>query len=148
MAYRYKSRAVASQRSYLRSRDLKQGIEFRILLARHQYTAARNALSSLCGPGEWEKVWRELRPEDIRGLNEQVLTAEENQIYQHTREMAGLSAGDSVEELLNNILTMSFSQNQVGDGTRTLSWIWYSVSDGELDGSIIHDSELPQPCRQ
>ena len=69
VAYQYKSRAITSQCSYSQSQDLEQGIEFQILWARHQYMAACNALSLLRVPGEWEKVWRELHPEDIRGLN-------------------------------------------------------------------------------
>ena len=88
---------------------------------------------------------RELKPEDIRGLNEHVLTAEEKEIYRHTRELAGLSADTPLEEepdTLINIPTTLVDPRQVGDGKRTLSWIWYTVSEGELDGSVVHDSKF------
>ena len=122
VAYQYKSRSIASQWSYTQSRDLKQAIEFQILLAQHQYCAACNVLLSLHGPGEWEHVMQELQPEDIRGLNKQVLTAEEDQIHQWTREMAGVSGEMSEEELLlGNIPTALFDACQVGDRSRALS---------------------------
>ena len=145
VACQYKSRSVASQHSYIWSRDLEQAIEFQILLARHQYCAAHKALLSLCGPGEWEQVLQELWLEDIRGINERVLTAEEDQIYQQTREMAGVSVDMSNEDLRSgNILTVSLKPSQVGDGPRTLSWIWYTVSKSELCGSAVHASKFLQ----
>ena len=57
--------------------------------------------------------------------------------------MAGVSGEMSEEELLlGNIPTASFDARQVGDGSRALLWIWYTVSEGELSGSVVHASRF------
>jgi alpha-ketoglutarate-dependent taurine dioxygenase len=53
-AYQYKSRHVASQRSFMRSRTLQEDIEAKIKAIRVSYCADRAALWQLRGPGDWE----------------------------------------------------------------------------------------------
>ncbi|KAJ8697361.1 hypothetical protein PTI98_004171 [Pleurotus ostreatus] len=140
-AHSYKTRNVHSQGAYTRSRLLQNQIEVRIKAIRVQYMMAREALLSLQGPGDWESSLRPLLPEDIRGINERTLTAEEQEEYKRTRMLAGMSP-ESVQSELNgqglvsgseNVPTMAFNRSlALGEGRRTLSWIWYTVSDEEL----------------
>lgn len=143
VAYKYKSRHVASQRSFMRSRELETSIESKIATATSAYNRAREALLALRGPGEWEKVLQVLKREDIRGLNERTLTAEEKETYQKTRVLAGLTVEPEEGELddLLNIPTMRVNPSlEIGEGRRMLSWIWYTVSNEELEGNTVHDS--------
>ena len=142
IVYKHKTRTVASQCKFACSRDLEKSVDLRIIHARQQYTSARNALLSLKGDGSWQSVLQELRPEDIHGLNERVLTAEEKEEYRHSRLLAGLPADPTADEDLDSIPTADIGHNpQVGEGRRQLSWIWYSVAEGELDESSVHESE-------
>jgi len=132
MASRFKERNAASQRAYTRSRALQDQVESRIRASQQQYNAARAALLSLRGPGDWEKTLQVLKPEDIRGMNERAMTEEEKEEYKITRQMAGLTEDEVVNELESAAVVSINPVLALGDGRRTLSWIWYSVSDGEL----------------
>ncbi|KAF4572395.1 hypothetical protein EYR36_006897 [Pleurotus pulmonarius] len=143
-AHSYKTRNINSQGAYTRSRLLQNQIEVRIKAIRILYNIAREALLSLRGPGDWEAVLRPLLPEDIRGINERTLTAEEQEEYRRTRVLAGMSleaiqgelSGLGLTSGQENIPTVAFSRSlALGEGRRTLSWIWYTVSDDELLGT-------------
>jgi hypothetical protein len=62
------------------------------------------------------------------------MTEEEKEEYKTTRRMAGLSEGEVIDELENAAVVAFNPILALGEGRRTLSWIWYSVSDGELQG--------------
>ncbi|KAJ8703433.1 hypothetical protein PTI98_002055 [Pleurotus ostreatus] len=143
-AHSYKTRNINSQGAYTRSRLLQNQIEVRIKAIRIIYNIAREALLSLRGPGDWENVLQPLRPEDIRGISERTLTAEEQEEYRQTRALAGMSS-EAIQNELNglgltsgqeNIPTVAFNRSlALGEGRRTLSWIWYTVTDEELLGA-------------
>ncbi|KAF4564900.1 hypothetical protein EYR36_002843 [Pleurotus pulmonarius] len=142
-AHSYKTRNINSQGAYTRSCLLQNQIEVRIKAIHVVYNIAREALISLRGTGDWQNSLRPLLPEDIRGINERTLNAEEQEEYRHTRALAGMSA-EAIQEELNgtgltsgqeNIPTVAFSRSlALGEGRRTLSWIWYTVSDDEILG--------------
>lgn len=135
---KFKSRNISGQGAWTRLRTLQDGIEVRIKAARVRYCAARTALLSLRGPGDWEKVLQELKQQDVRGINERVMNEQEKEDYRRTHLRAGLSAEGSVkdveeeleEELEHATVPTIFS---VGEGCRTLSWIWYTVSEDEMN---------------
>ncbi|KAF4568041.1 hypothetical protein EYR36_010049 [Pleurotus pulmonarius] len=143
-AHSYKTRNISSQGAYTRSRLLQNQIEVRIKAIRILYTIAREALLSLRGPGDWETALRPLLPEDIRGINERTLNAEEQEEYRRTRALAGMSP-EAIQSELNglgvtsgqeNIPTVAFGRSlALGEGRRTLSWIWYTITDEELLGA-------------
>ncbi|KDQ23965.1 hypothetical protein PLEOSDRAFT_1023882, partial [Pleurotus ostreatus PC15] len=108
------------------------------------YNIAREALLSLRGPGDWETALRPLLPEDIRGINERTLNAEEQEEYRRTRALAGMSPEAIQSELdglgvtsgQENVPTVAFGRSlALGEGRRTLSWIWYTITDEELLGT-------------
>ncbi|KAJ7587055.1 hypothetical protein C8J56DRAFT_1083227 [Mycena floridula] len=130
VAYKYKSCHVASQRSFMRSRELEMSIEVKIAAAVALYNRSREALLALRGPGDWEKNLRVLERGDVRGLNERSLTEDEKETYRKTRLLAGLSVEPVDGELddLVNIPTMRVNPSlEIGEGHRALSWIWYSI---------------------
>jgi hypothetical protein len=129
MARKLSDKNASSQRAYLRSRTLQDQVEARIRATQGRYNIARAALSALRGPGEWEKMLAILKPEDVRGISERSLTQQELDDYRRTCLMAGLPEDA-------NVPVVSFDPRlALGEGQRSLSWIWYSVGEGELEGS-------------
>ncbi|KDQ26081.1 hypothetical protein PLEOSDRAFT_169883 [Pleurotus ostreatus PC15] len=142
-AHSYKTRNVNSQGAYTHSCLLQNQIEVCIKAIHVVYNIAREALISLRGTGDWQNSLRPLLPEDIRGINERTLNAEEQEEYRHTRALAGMSAeaiqgesnGAGLTSGQENIPTVAFSRSlTLGEGRRTLSWMWYTVSDNEILG--------------
>ena len=136
-ASRYKIRNnVSSQRHYTRFRTLQEHTEAKIKSLCRQYTTARCAILALRGPGSWDKTLQELRSHDVRGLGEKALAEEERQQNRRTRAMAGLCPDlpsgkkDDFESLPETVLNPTLS---VGEGQRTLSWIWYTTTNREVD---------------
>lgn len=139
---KYKERTASSQRTYTRFRTLQDHIETKIKSEETIYTAARRALVALKSPGLWEERYQILKREDVRGMHERAMTAEEKEEHQRTRRMAGFSEEQIVGELDGavNMPTVQFDPVlALGEGARQLSWIWYSISDqerqtGDVDG--------------
>ena len=136
-ASRYKIRNnVSSQRHYTRFHTLQEHTEAKIKSACRQYTTSRDAILALRGPGTWEKTLQELRSHDVRGLSEKALIEEERQENRQTRAMAGLRPDlpsgqkDNFEALPETFLNPNLT---VGEGHRTLSWIWYTTTNKEVD---------------
>ena len=142
-AARYNHRNVDSQRSHTRFRTLTDQTENKIKASQLQYNVARAALLSLRGPGPWEKTLKVLKMTDIHGLGEHVIVGEEREIEDRTRKMAGLDSAEgsvameaAYSALLLPLPSTDFNpQLATGEGTRTLSWIWYSTTGEELDNS-------------
>lgn len=139
---KYKERTASSQRAYTRFRTLQDHIEVKIKAAEVLYNTARAALYSLKGPGLWEEVYQVLNREDVRGMHERAMTAEEKEEHAQTRRMAGFTDEQIDGELdgAPNMPTVQFDPVlALGEGSRQLSWIWYTISDqerqsGEVDG--------------
>ena len=144
MAQKLSDKDASSQRAYLQSRSLQDQVEKRIRTCQVQYTTARNAVLALRGPGDWENKLRVLKPEDVRGISERSMNNEEKEEYRRTRLMAGLSDAAAPNDADSNVPMVQFDPRlALGEGKRTLSWIWYSVSDEELRGNSpnVHASE-------
>jgi hypothetical protein len=139
-ASQYKVRNISSQRHYTRFQTLQDQTEYKIKLSSLQYNTAKDALLRLRGPGTWEKMLRELHGEDIRGLSERALIEEEKEETRWTRTMAGVSGYQMTEEgMVDDVPTPTFNPGPhlaVGEGHRTLSWIWYSTTGDEITNNI------------
>jgi hypothetical protein len=145
-ASRYKVRNVSSQRHYTQFWTLQEHTELKIKSACWQYTMARNTILALRGPGIWEKTLQELYPNDIQGLSEKVLANEEWQENRRTHVMAGLSPDLAVgqNDDFDALPGMSFNPKlAVGEGHRTLSWIWYTMTNKE-----VNDNRFTDACEQ
>ena len=140
VAIRYKSRTAESQRSHTRFRTLQDQTNNKIKSVQMKYTIARTAILSLRGPGAWEQSLKVLLPEDIRGLGEHGLRAEERDVDHQMQELGGLDS--TVCWSLTKIcemISMPLPSTQFipglarGEGRRTLSWIWYSTTGEEIN---------------
>ena len=153
-ASRYRTANVSSQNHYTCFRELLDQTDSKIKAACSRYQVARKGLVDLRGKGEWELKLQELRPEDIRGLSEKALVSEEREQRKRTQEMAGISTDGASESgadhnRLNQELppTMFNPHLAVGEGHRTLSWIWYTTSQDEIIGKSVTTSNRIGSCK-
>ncbi|THU98729.1 hypothetical protein K435DRAFT_856377 [Dendrothele bispora CBS 962.96] len=93
-----------------------------------RYRLARAVLSRLWGPGDWEKDLKELKDEDVRGINERALNKEETAERRARIERlksSGVFDEDSEEYLIEEGIVSRVR----GESRQTLSWIWYDIKD-------------------
>ncbi|KAG6914287.1 hypothetical protein DXG01_001266 [Tephrocybe rancida] len=134
-ALKFKDENAHSQGAYTRMRTLSNQIDSKICSARDQYNAAWYALFQLRGEGSWQDMYRVLRKEDIRGVNERAVVVEEEQADAWARAAAAVY-GDFT------LTTVSTLYLQTGEGHNTLSWIWYNVTPDDMNqdsDGLLHD---------
>ncbi|KAF8214393.1 hypothetical protein K438DRAFT_1902273 [Mycena galopus ATCC 62051] len=139
-----------AQGAYTKTRELVDGIEDRVHSATTRYRIAHAALLSLRGPGTWEQGLRELKQEDVRGMNERALNAEEKEENQKARLLVGLpeeADRNDVDQYGNAVEPTTLFNLETGEGHRSLSWIWYMASTREsanvtADGSPHEDIRI------
>ena len=133
---------VTGQRPNTRARAVQQRMDARVTDCKVRYRHSRERLLVLWGKGAWEAVLQELKDEDVRALNERERNREERAEQERLREMAKLQAtdGDVMEgENYGVILQKAAS---LGEGRRTLSWIWYTVPVGNsVDDPHMNEGE-------
>lgn len=133
MTNRFRIRNYTGQGALTRGQGILRQINIKIHLAKIQYRYARAALLELHGHGPWEDRLGVLRDEDVRALNERALAEEEevqaDQLDELSRVIAG-PAGIAVAQGL-----------AAGEGSHTLSWIWYSAADSSAgdDDPKLHE---------
>lgn len=143
-----KVKHVTGQKPNTRARAVQQRMDARVTECKLRYRHSRERLLALRGKGAWETVLRELKDEDVRALNERERNREEKAERERLREMAKLRAteGDVEEgESYGVILQKAVS---LGEGRRTLSWIWYTVPVGDgADDPHMNEGEFScQSC--
>ncbi|KAF7365867.1 CxC2 domain-containing protein [Mycena venus] len=117
MTNRFRLRHCTGQRMLMRGQGVLRQVNLKIHKAKLRYRYSRNALKRLKGDGLWEKELQVLEDSDVRALNERALTAEEAEQrkaihdYEDVAEEGGVAAYGVVA---------------LGEGRRTLSWIWYA----------------------
>lgn len=141
---KFKTKNVAGQGAYTRTRILQDQIEVKIRSARARYCAARSSLLALRGPGEWEEILQVLKAEDVRALNERTLTVEEKDADERARRLAGIDDDADNQDPDRSVDVRPIGVVEIGEGRRQLSWIWYRVTAGEVeaDGAgNLHESK-------
>ncbi|KAG6823380.1 hypothetical protein H0H92_010437, partial [Tricholoma furcatifolium] len=131
LTLRFKDENATSQGAYTRMRALLDQIEAKVRAARARYDAAREAMLSLRGHGAWEETYKLLKTEDLRGVNEHVVLAKENEASRRAEAVA-----DGSSAILQ---TMSTIHLRTGDGHRMASWIWYNITGDETQDSSLND---------
>ncbi|ESK82187.1 hypothetical protein Moror_14452 [Moniliophthora roreri MCA 2997] len=128
----------------MRQQALQQQIEGRVKAAVEDYHVARQALMSLQGEGNWSRSLKELKPEDVRGINERLLKEEEKATYHESQKLAGVSE-KKIRDLLSgnnkNIVTIKESPNLLSK-RQPPSWIWYIGVVGDPDNAKAIKSSL------
>ncbi|THV01511.1 hypothetical protein K435DRAFT_853778 [Dendrothele bispora CBS 962.96] len=128
MSTRFKLRNITGQVESGRAGGILRQIDIKIHSRKIRYRLARAALSRLWGPGDWEKDLKELKDEDVRGINERALNKEETAERRARIERlksSGVFDEDSEEYLIEEGIVSRVR----GESRRTLSWIWYDIKD-------------------
>lgn len=134
-ANKFKMKHVTGVRYMTRARDWMKRIDEKVVKAKHEYQHARASFLLLHGPGSWEESLRELKDEDVRGINERAMSAQEVLERKAAREAAGLEDDELTAEPMNEGC-------QPGERNRPpISWIWYTFSTGRKEGE---DEEGPE----
>ncbi|KIP01314.1 hypothetical protein PHLGIDRAFT_55306, partial [Phlebiopsis gigantea 11061_1 CR5-6] len=125
-ANKYKIKNVTGQRSNVRARSWQDTINRRATACAAQYRRARTALLILRGPGTWERSLKVLEDNDIRAINDRVLSEQEKE------ERARLRIATDLP--VEGVYGLGMQDGvQVGEGRRTLSWIWIEDRGGGDD---------------
>ncbi|KAK6997432.1 CxC2 domain-containing protein [Favolaschia claudopus] len=124
---RFRHRNVTGQRGLTRGQGVLRQVEVRAHKAKLRYRYARNALLRLRGHGPWEKLYRVLTDEDVRGINERGWTEEEKAERERLRELGEIVEGGM--EAAGIVVA--------GEGSHTMSWIWYQTQIGDGDEEVI-----------
>lgn len=128
-ACKYKLKNAVGQRANTRARQWIANIERRVMASAKLYRHARAALLELRGPGPWENTLRVLAEDDVRSLNERALTEHEKAERAALRRAAGMP--------VDGVLGLSYESGPpIGDGRRTLSWIWLAEGAGEAHNDV------------
>ncbi|KAK7676418.1 hypothetical protein QCA50_020636 [Cerrena zonata] len=126
-ANKFKTKNITGNRYMTRARDWMKRIDEKVLAAKHEYQEARSAYLCLKGHGSWEEQFKDLKDEDVRGINERALSEQERQERKAAREAAGLDDDElSAEPMPDGC--------HPGERNRQpISWIWYTFSTGRND---------------
>jgi hypothetical protein len=122
MTNRFRLRHWTGQRMLTRGQGILRQINLKIHKAKLCYRYVRNALTQLKEHGPWEQELRVLEDADVRALNERALTAEE---------VEQRKAVHDYDEVAEEGGVAAFGVVALGEGHRTLSWIWYTARSTE-----------------
>ncbi|KAJ7720440.1 hypothetical protein B0H16DRAFT_1474428 [Mycena metata] len=118
MTNRYRLRHCSGQRMLTRGQGILRQINVKIHKAKLHYRYVQHALTRLKEHGAWERELRVLEDSDIRALNERALTEEEAAQRQGVHDL---------EEIAEEGGIAAMGAVALGEGRRTLSWIWYTA---------------------
>ncbi|THU94599.1 hypothetical protein K435DRAFT_668134, partial [Dendrothele bispora CBS 962.96] len=130
-ATRFKIQNITGQVDSTRAGGVLRQIDIRIHSRKIRYRLARDALLILRGHGTWEEKLKLLKDEDVRGLNERALTKEE----QAERELRIKRLGAHASDLDGDdeyLVAQGVVARVRGEKNRKLSWIWYTLKEGEI----------------
>jgi len=120
----FRNSNTRGQKNATRAHTLIDGITDKIQLAARRYRDARIALLALRGPGEWEKDLRVLSDDDIRSPNSSKFDIE------NPDDMIGPDGRLKTKKQRLEIER----RRQLGEGHRTLSWIWFNAFGTDASG--------------
>lgn len=126
---KWRGKNVSGQRRSTRARTLQHNVDMKVHEAKTRYRASRHALLALRGGGIWENALKELRDDDVRALNERSMTDQEREQREH-RVRTGTEVADDARDGV-------FIQGTRGEGKRTVSWIWMTVSKDDDSPEMI-----------
>ncbi|KAJ7029322.1 hypothetical protein C8F04DRAFT_1264984 [Mycena alexandri] len=138
MTNRYRLRHCTGQRLLTRGQGILRQINVKIHKTKLRYRYARHALTRLKEHGPWERELKVLEESDVRALNERALTEEEAaqrrgvHDYKEIGEEGGIAALGAVA---------------LGEGRRTLSWIWYTAKTTEPDEAELVEALRVEWCK-
>ncbi|KAJ7458371.1 hypothetical protein B0H11DRAFT_1737827 [Mycena galericulata] len=135
---KFKIRNWAGQRAQTRGQGILWQVNLKIHSAKLRYRWARQGLLKLKGHGQWEQRLQVLKEEDVRALNERALTQEEEGERQRLRELGEIPEEGGIGAL-GDIVS--------GETHKTLSWIWYGISEKEGADEKLHEALRVEWCK-
>jgi hypothetical protein len=129
MTNRFRLRHCTGQRMLTRGQGLLRQVDVGIHKAKLHYRYARNALTRLKGHGVWERELQVLQDNDVRAL-----TAEEAAQRESVHDYGGVVVTE--EGGIAALGTVA-----LGEGKRTLSWIWYTARVDDLTEAELVEGE-------
>lgn len=129
---KWRIKNVSGQHRSTRARGLQHSVDTKVQSAKTRYRHSRNAYLVLKGHGDWEQTLKVLMDEDVRALNERSLTEHEKDDRVRRMAMGTLRDDDTLEGVA--------MAGTLGEGRRTLSWIWFTVSNDE-NSPDMHEGE-------
>lgn len=134
---KWRVKNVSGQRTGTRARSLQHVIDMKVADAKTRYRRSRAALLALRGKGSWETHLQELQDDDVRGLNERLMT-EREKIQREQR----ITSGNQVDhDALNGVPV----EGTLGDGKRSLSWIWIQFQGADENSPEMVEGEWKSP---
>jgi hypothetical protein len=146
----WRRRNITGVRRGTRLADSLKALNLRVRDAADAYRRHRTALASLCGPGPWEDELRVLHVADVRGINERALTDDELARRQRVRDIAeladpdasGLEDGNDPVEVDGVGGQVLEGVQKLGEGYRTISWIWSIGLSLDFGAEIVRDPQM------
>ncbi|KAJ7895592.1 hypothetical protein B0H14DRAFT_3628195 [Mycena olivaceomarginata] len=138
MTNRFRLRHCTGQRMLTRGQGILRQINLKIHKAKLRYRYARNALLRLRGHGSWEQELKVLEDSDVRALNERALTAEEAERRRAVHDYEDIAEEGGVA---------AFGVVALGEGHRTLSWIWYTAKSDEPSETELVEALRVEWCK-
>ena len=126
-ANKFKTKNVTGNRYMTRARDWMKRIDEKVLTAKHEYQTAYRAYLSLKGHGSWEDRFKNLKDDDVRGINERALSEQERQERRAALKAAGLEDDEITAEPMPESCYPGERNRQ------PISWIWYTFSTGRTE---------------
>lgn len=126
---KWRVKNVSGQRTSTRARSLQHSIDMKVADAKTRYRRSRKALFALRGNGPWESFLKELNDNDVRGLNERLMTENERAQREHR-----IRTGTQVDHDALGGVPLT---GTLGEGKRTLSWIWVTFKGDEKSPEMI-----------
>ncbi|KAL0569488.1 hypothetical protein V5O48_012485 [Marasmius crinis-equi] len=150
----FKYANVTGQRQGIRSRTTINRIHERAKTAAQRYRAARAALLSLRGGGEWELKFQELKDSDVRSYvdPEQVKQGpgrrgtQEDEVGEEIEAPVVASPGEDDGSDINLVVDRRDpairKEHGTGETRSVLSWIWLNGDIDRMDGTDANDEIL------
>ncbi|KAJ7761159.1 hypothetical protein DFH07DRAFT_957231 [Mycena maculata] len=139
MTNRFKLRNFTGQGLMTRGQGILRQINIRIHGAKLRYRYSRTALLVLRGHGAWEEHLKVLTDDNVRALNERALTVEEKAQNVRWAELGGAIIEGGVDRA---------AALARGEGTHTLSWIWYTPGvSADANDSRLNDALRLEWCK-
>ncbi|KAJ7160849.1 hypothetical protein C8R46DRAFT_904941, partial [Mycena filopes] len=140
MTNRFRIKNYTGQGALTRGQGILRQINIKVHLAKVHYRYARAALLVLRGHGVWEERLKVLKDEDVRALNERAVAAEE--------EARGERLDDLAEALARPAGLVVAQGLAAGEGSHTLSWIWYNIGvTADEDDPKLHEALRVEWCK-
>ncbi|KAJ7659788.1 hypothetical protein DFH06DRAFT_989370 [Mycena polygramma] len=126
----FKVQNMTGQHANTRAQGVQHQVDVQIHGPKLRYRWARRVYAALKGPGPWASELQVLEDDDVRAINEGALTAEEKADQERLRDSGLLNELSAGGVAAAGVVVM-------GEGRRTLAWIWYSGGLAGLEDEAL-----------